>query len=124
LLITPTVKIYFGGDSGYFIGYKEIGAKYPGIDYALIPTTAYHPRWFMHYPHMDIDEALQAFRDLGATYFIPTQWGTFQLGDEPIGYPALDLKRKIKSGKWDPSRFLILDIGEMVSWQDAPDKKE
>ncbi|OPY67605.1 MAG: metal-dependent hydrolase [Syntrophorhabdaceae bacterium PtaU1.Bin034] len=114
LLITPSATIYFGGDSGYFIGYKEIGKRYPGIDYALMPTTAYHPRWFMHYAHMDIDECLDAFRDLEASYFIPMQWGTFELGDEPAGYPAIDLKKKIASRQLDPSRFIIMDIGQIL----------
>jgi len=83
LIITPSVKVYFAGDSGYFIGYREIGRRYPGIDYVLMPTTAYRPRWFMHYAHMNIDEAIDAFADLKAYRFIPTQWGTFHLGDEP-----------------------------------------
>jgi hypothetical protein len=34
MLITPAVTIYLGGDSGYFIGYREIGKRFPGIDYA------------------------------------------------------------------------------------------
>lgn len=113
LLITPTAKIYFGGDTGYFIGHREIGKRYPGIDYALLPTTAYHPRWFMHYAHMDIDEALAAFDDLGARTMIPHQWGTFHLGDEPVGYSALELKRKITGQGLDSSRFIILNIGEI-----------
>jgi L-ascorbate metabolism protein UlaG (beta-lactamase superfamily) len=95
MLITPEVTIYLGGDSGYFIGYKEIAKRFPGIDYALLPTTAYHPRWFMHYNHMNVDEAIEAFHDLNARFMIPQQWGTFHLGDEPPGYPALELKRKI-----------------------------
>ncbi len=111
LLVTPGLTLYLGGDSGYFIGYREFGRRFPGIDYALIPTTAYHPRWFMHYPHLDIDEALRAFSELGARRFIPTQWGTFALGDEPPGYPALDLRRAIESRGLDPKRFLIMDIG-------------
>lgn len=113
LLITPAATVYFGGDSGYFVGYQEIGRRFPRIDYALISTTAYHPRWFMHYAHKSIPEALDAFRDLGAKYFIPTQWGTFRLGDEPPGYPVLDLKRTIRERRLDASRFLILDIGEI-----------
>ena len=67
----------------------------------------------MHYAHKSIPEALDAFDDLGARYFIPTQWGTFQLGDEPPGYPALDLLRTIQERNLDPSRFLLLDIGEI-----------
>lgn len=111
MLITPKLTIYIAGDSGYFIGYREYGKKFPHIDYALLPTTAYHPRWFMHYAHMDVNEALMAFEDLGAQYFIPTQWGTFALGEEPPGFPALELKRKIAERALDPKRFLIMDIG-------------
>ncbi len=118
LLITPRATIFFGGDSGYFIGFSEIGKRYPGIDYALMPTTAYHPRWFMHYAHMNIDEALDAFTDLGARRFIPTQWGVFRLGDEPPGFPAIELKRKITERKCDPSRFLIMDIGQVLFLND------
>ena len=113
LLLSPNATIYYGGDSGYFVGYREIGKQFPGIDYALMPLTAYHPRWFMHYPHMNATESIQAFQDLGARYFIPTQWGTFQLGDNPPGYPALDLKRKIVRQGLDPSRFVIMDIGQI-----------
>ena len=113
LLITPEVTVYYGGDSGYFLGYKEIGRRFPHIDYALISTTAYHPRWFMHYAHKSIPEALDAFQDLDADLFIPTQWGTFQLGDEPPGYPALDLMRTIEERKLDRSRFILLNIGEI-----------
>lgn len=113
LLETPEATIYYGGDSGYFIGYKEYGQRFPGIDYALIPLTAYHPRWFMHYAHMNATESIQAFHDLGARYYIPTQWGTFQLGDNPPGYPVLDLKRHIEQQDLDESRFIIMDIGEL-----------
>ena len=96
LLITPSVTLYFGGDSGYFKGFMEIGRKYPGIDYAFMATTAYHPRWFMHFQHMNIEEAIKGFEELGARTFIPTQWGTFHLGSEPAGYPGLDLTRQIE----------------------------
>jgi N-acyl-phosphatidylethanolamine-hydrolysing phospholipase D len=75
MLITPQVTIYVGGDTGYFVGHKEIGKRYPKIDYALLPTTAYHPRWFMHYNHMNVDEAIEAFGDLNARFMIPHQWG-------------------------------------------------
>jgi hypothetical protein len=39
--------------------------------------------------------------------------GTFPLGDEPPGYPALDLRRTIRERNLDPSRFRILDIGQI-----------
>ena len=113
MVVTPLSSIYYGGDSGYFIGYKEIGRVFPNISHALLPITAYHPRWFMYYAHMNIPEVLDAFRDLGARYFIPTQWGTFHLGDNPPGYPALDLMETIRKMNLDPSRFIVMDIGEI-----------
>jgi N-acyl-phosphatidylethanolamine-hydrolysing phospholipase D len=115
LLITPAGMFYFGGDSGYFKGFTEIQKRYPDIDYAFMATTAYRPRWFMHYQHMNVPEAVNGFRDLGARYFIQTQWGTFHLGNEPAGYPGLDLKRYIKSAELDPKRFKVMDIGEIWS---------
>lgn len=114
MIVTPKITIYYAADSGYFIGYKEIGRLFPDIDYALMPTTAYQPRWFMHYAHMDIRETIDAFKDLGAKYFIPTQWGTFHLGDEPPGYPVIELNKMIQEEKLDPSRFIIMNIGEIV----------
>ena len=114
MLITPKVTIYLGGDSGYFIGYKDFAKRFPKIDYALLPTTAYHPRWFMHYNHMNVDEAIEAFNDLNARYMIPQQWGAFHLGDEPPGYSILELKRKIAERGLDASRFIIMDVGEIL----------
>jgi L-ascorbate metabolism protein UlaG (beta-lactamase superfamily) len=114
LLVTPSVTLYFGGDSGYFKGFMEIQQKYPAIDYAFMATTAYHPRWFMHHQHMNIPEAVKGFEDLGARFFIPTQWGTFHLGSEPAGYPGLDLIRHINRNRLDPARFKIMAIGEIL----------
>ncbi len=114
LLITPKRTLYFGGDSGYFKGFREFGKKYPDIDYAFMATTAYHPRWFMRYQHMNVAEAVKGFEDLGARIFIPTQWGTFHLGSEPAGFPGLDLARHIDRNALDPSRFKIMDIGQIL----------
>jgi len=115
MIVAPGTTIYYGADSGYFIGYREFGRLFPNIDYALISTTAYHPRWFMHYAHVNIAEALEAFHDLDACFFIPTQWGTFHLGEEPPGYPALDLKKTIREKHLDTSRFIVMDIGQ-IQW--------
>lgn len=48
-------------------------------------------------------------------YFIPTQWGTFQLGDNPPGYPVLDLKQTIKRMGRNQAPFMFMNIGEIIT---------
>lgn len=114
LIDTPEVTIYYGADSGYFVGYREFGRTFERIDYALLPITAYQPRWFMHYAHVNVEEALLAFEQLGARWFVPTQWGTFRLGDNPPGYPMLDLRRQLAARELNPAPYLMPDLGEIV----------
>ena len=124
MILTPEVTIYFAGDSGYFAGYKEYGKVFPRITYAIIPTTALNPRTFMYYAHMNVDEALDAFRELNAKYFIPTHWGTFQISAEPPGYPVLELRRKIEKLNLDPSRYLIMDLGQLLPIEEAETQED
>jgi N-acyl-phosphatidylethanolamine-hydrolysing phospholipase D len=114
MLESSKVRVYFGGDSGYFVGYQEFGRTFEQIDYALLPITAYQPRWFMHYPHMNVEEAIQAFTDLKAHSFVPTQWGTFRLGDNPPGYPMLDLERQIYANGLDQKRYIRPHLGQVI----------
>ena len=111
LLTTPKTTIYVGGDSGHFVGYREFGKRFPKIDYALIPTTAYHPRWFMHYAHMDVPETVRALREIGARYLVPTQSGVLGLGDEPAARPALELERAAATDPWLRERLRVLPVG-------------
>ncbi len=105
------LKVLYGGDSGYFAGFKEIGRRWPGIDVALLGAGAYLPRWFMHYAHMDMDELIQAHRDLGSRQLIPTQWGTLKLGDEPAGWPAVELRRRIAGDPGLAREVLLMPVG-------------
>jgi hypothetical protein len=57
---------------------------------------------------------VKGFFDLGARFFVPTQWGTFHLGSEPAGFPGLDLGRHIQANGLDPSQFKIMDIGSII----------
>jgi L-ascorbate metabolism protein UlaG (beta-lactamase superfamily) len=65
----------------------------------------------MHYAHLNAEETLDAFQDLRARWLITTQWGTFRLGNEPIGHPVIDLRRAMKSRGFDASRVIIPDLG-------------
>ncbi|NGZ77865.1 MBL fold metallo-hydrolase [Saccharibacillus alkalitolerans] len=77
--LPPT--IYFAGDSGYFAGFREIGDRFR-IHITMMPIGAYEPEWFMGPQHMNPEQALQAFRDVGAEVMIPMHYGTFKLSDD------------------------------------------
>lgn len=81
-------RIYFAGDTGYGHFFGEIGARYPGIDLALMPVGAYEPSWFMRPAHCDPDEAVRACDDLGATRMATMHWGTFILSAERLLDPV------------------------------------
>jgi len=87
--------IYVTGDSGYFDGFKEIGEDFD-IDLAIINLGAYEPRWFMAPSHMNPRETVQAFKELNARKLMIVHWGTFRLGDEPVHFPPLDIKKELK----------------------------
>jgi len=72
------LKVFFSGDTGYFAGFKAIGAKYGPFDVALMETGAYDKRWADI--HMQPEETMQAFLDLNSAWLVPVHNGTFDLG--------------------------------------------
>ncbi|MDF2644599.1 MAG: beta-lactamase [Paenibacillus sp.] len=106
--------IYFAGDSGYFQGFRDIGARFPGIRYALMPIGAYEPEWFMGMQHVTPEEAVQAFLDVGAKTFIPMHYGAFRLADD-TPQEALDrLLADWRRMELDSSRLKLLKHGETL----------
>ncbi|MGX1982957.1 MBL fold metallo-hydrolase [Thermolongibacillus altinsuensis] len=104
---------YFAGDSGYFRGFKEIGARF-SIDYALLPIGAYEPEWFMGPQHVTPEEAIQAFIDCQAKTFIPMHYGTFPLADD-TPKEALDrLFAEWKRRDLADERLKVLKLGEIL----------
>jgi L-ascorbate metabolism protein UlaG (beta-lactamase superfamily) len=102
--------IYVMGDSGYFDGFDEIGRDFD-IDLAIINLGAYEPRWFMAPSHINPREAVQAFKELNAKRLMIAHWGTFRLGDEPVHFPPMDMKRELeKEGLLD--RLIDIRHGE------------
>ena len=69
--------LFYSGDTGYFPGFKEIGARLGRIDIALMENGAYDNYW----PgvHMTPEETVQAFQDLGALQLYLVHNSTFDL---------------------------------------------
>ncbi|MFF2019863.1 MBL fold metallo-hydrolase [Paenibacillus sp. NPDC058177] len=106
-------NLYFAGDSGYFPGFKEIGRRFK-IHIALMPIGAYEPEWFMTSQHVNPEEAMQAFLDVGAETMIPMHYGTFRLADD-TAREALDRMEEARKGHGiSQERVRVLSYGETL----------
>jgi L-ascorbate metabolism protein UlaG (beta-lactamase superfamily) len=70
-------NIFFGADSGWFPGFKEIGDKFGPFDLTMLEIGAYGKYW----PdiHMGPDNATNANLALKGELMMPIHWGTFSL---------------------------------------------
>jgi L-ascorbate metabolism protein UlaG (beta-lactamase superfamily) len=79
-------SLYLCGDSGYFSGFAEQGARY-APDIAALPIGGFLPASFRA-RHMSPLDALYAFEDLRARALIPIHHGAFALSYERLDEPA------------------------------------
>ncbi|MGE5048665.1 MAG: MBL fold metallo-hydrolase, partial [Deltaproteobacteria bacterium] len=107
-------RVYHAGDTAWFAGFKEIGERFPHPDAALLPIGAYDPGWFMEKQHMNPEQAVQGFLDLGAKRLAAMHWGTFKLTDEPLNEPPQRLRAEWRRRGLPEDRLRILAIGETL----------
>lgn len=108
-------RVYFAGDSGYWHGWRDVGAELGPWDATLIPIGAYEPRWFMRLSHMNPEEAVRAWQELGGQgAFFGMHWGAFRLTDEPPLEPP-ERTREVWQAEGLPEALLRLPgLGETV----------
>ncbi|MFI6089928.1 MBL fold metallo-hydrolase [Streptomyces sp. NPDC051218] len=91
----PEHRVYHSGDTGYFSGFREIGAEHGPFDVTMIQIGAYSEFW----PdiHMTPDEGVRAHLDLQSGdrhggrpdgVMLPIHWGTFNLAPHPWSAPG------------------------------------
>ncbi len=106
-------SVYFGGDSGFFAAYAEIGERAGPFDVVLLPIGAYEPRWFMRSSHMNPEDAVRAYRALGGQgTFVGMHWGTFRLTDEDPLEPPVRTRTAWEAQGLPPERLRILRHGD------------
>ncbi len=114
-----SATVYHAGDTAWFPGFAEIGRRFPAIDAALLPIGAYDPAWFMERVHLNPEQALRAFRDLGAHTFFAMHWGTFKLADEPLDEPPRRLEAERVRVGLARERVRVPAIGETIDIEPA-----
>jgi len=109
-------RLYFGGDTGYFTGFKEAGQRLGPFDVAAIAIGAYLPPEIMKAVHTTPEEAVQAFVDLNARTLLGIHWGTFDLAEEPLDEPPARMLAEIHRRGIDSKRAWIFQLGETRRW--------
>ncbi len=111
-----TRRFYHAGDTGYFPGFQEIGARLGPFDLAAVPIGAYCPRAMMERVHVTPEEALRAALDVGAQRILAMHFGTFDLADEPLDEPPRRFRAEASRLGVPAERAWTLAIGETRPW--------
>lgn len=113
-LRSNNLRIFFSGDTGLGRHFALIRERLGPPDLAFLPIGAYEPRWFMRGQHMNPADAVQAHRTLGARRSVAMHFGTFQLTDEAIDQPVIDLAAALRAARIDPAEFVVPDFGGTI----------
>ena len=114
VLRSASRTVYFAGDTAYCPVFAELGARFGGVDLALIPIGAYRPRWLMQSVHVDPAEAVQIHLDVRSRQSVAGHWGTFALTDEPLEEPPRLLAQALAARAVAPEKFRALNPGETM----------
>lgn len=114
---TPGGNLYVAGDTGLGTGayFAQARERFGGFRLALLPVGGYEPRWFMKDQHVNPAEAVQVHELLGAPLTLGVHLRTFQLTDEAIDQPEVDLQAALAERNVAPGRFFTLLPGSAWS---------
>jgi L-ascorbate metabolism protein UlaG (beta-lactamase superfamily) len=111
------VKVLFAGDTGYNSQFSRIREHFGSIDVSILPIGAYEPRWFMKPLHMNPEEAVRAHIDLKSSLSIGNHFGTFQVADEGLEEPVIELRKSLASSGISQDRFLAPKNGQTIFYK-------
>jgi len=70
-------RVFFGGDSGYFAGFSDLGERHGPFDLVMLDSGQYNALWPS--VHMRPAQAVQAHQQLNGRVFMPIHWAGFTL---------------------------------------------
>lgn len=109
IIRSADITIYFAGDSGYNVHFKEIGEMFD-IDYAIVPI---NPPYVISGSHMSQNECIRALGDLNAKHYIPMHYGTFKFNMEN-SHDLVAWFQGIGEEEGIAGKLVTLDMGEAL----------
>jgi N-acyl-phosphatidylethanolamine-hydrolysing phospholipase D len=115
VVIGPTKRLFFAGDTGYDARMKAIGNRYGPFDLAAIPIGGYSSFATGHPNHVNPEEAVQLYEDVRGRLLVPMHWGTFAMNREPFREPPVRLMREAVN-RGIEEQVAILSPGQTIPW--------
>ncbi len=115
VVLGPTKRFFFAGDTGYDPRLKAIGERFGPFDLAAIPIGGYSAFSTGHPNHVNPEEAIQLYEDVRGRLLVPMHWGTFALNREPFLEPPDRLLRAARERGLE-EQVGILSPGQTISW--------
>jgi N-acyl-phosphatidylethanolamine-hydrolysing phospholipase D len=107
-------RLYFAGDTGYDPALSSIKRLGP-FDVVLIPIGGYSSYGRRHPNHVNPEEAVQLFQDVGGRLMVPMHWGTFDMNREPTDEPPKRVMAEAHRRGLD-DRIAVLHPGQTIPW--------
>jgi N-acyl-phosphatidylethanolamine-hydrolysing phospholipase D len=114
VITAPNKRVFFGGDSGYFKGFKEIGERFGPFDLVMLPIGGYSA-WEQHPNHLNPEDAVQALEDVRGRLMVPMHFATFTFNREPFRVPPDRLLAEARR-RGLADRIALLTQGQTVPW--------
>jgi L-ascorbate metabolism protein UlaG (beta-lactamase superfamily) len=111
-IVSPSLRLYFAGDTGYGPLFAGLGREHGPFDVALLPIGAYEPASIMRSVHLNPEEAVAVGRDLRASTLVAMHWGTIVLTDEPPFEPPGRFRAAARAAGYLDERAWVMKIGE------------
>ena len=103
-------NIFFAGDTGYNVHFKEIKRIFKKIDIAIMPI---NPPYVIPGSHMTHSETVIALKELSPKYIIPMHYGAFNLTAESTS-KLLSWFKNLEKVEGIDSNLILPSIGEIV----------
>jgi N-acyl-phosphatidylethanolamine-hydrolysing phospholipase D len=108
-------RFFFAGDTGYTPMLREIGKRLGPFDLAAIPIGGYSAYEARHPNHVNPEEAVQLFDEIGGRLLVPIHFGTFDLNREPFAEPPGRAMRAALARGLE-ERVALLSVGQSIHW--------
>jgi N-acyl-phosphatidylethanolamine-hydrolysing phospholipase D len=115
VVVGPTRRFFFAGDTGYDARLRSIGDRLGPFDLVALPIGGYSTFRTGHPNHLNPEEAVQLFEDIQGRLLVPMHWGTFAMNHEPFREPPDRLLREAQK-RGLATQVAVMNPGQTIPW--------